>query len=517
LLALVQRIYLFAMRWILIFTVLFTAQVHAQTTVTMVPPNARISMEPPAREFRAAWIATIANIDWPSSSKLTVEEQKREIIYYFDVLKQNNFNAVIVQIRPAADAFYSSPYEPWSRWLTGKQGLAPMPYYDPLKFMIDEAHKRCIEFHAWFNPYRALTQKSKNPNPTDHITRRHPEWFVNYGKSKYFDPGLPQVRSYASKIIMDVVKRYDIDAVHMDDYFYPYRIGKYQFPDYKSYSRYGTSYASRDDWRRSNVNTFVQDLSKEIKKAKPYVKFGISPFGVWRNIAKDSVRGSYTNAGQTNYDDLFADVLLWQENGWIDYLMPQIYWETGHKSADYYTLVRWWDKYSYKRHVYVGHGAYRLGKTKKPAWQNLDELIYQIDQTRRLTNIKGSCFYSAKTFRDNTMGINQRLQERTYRRPALLPPMPWIDASPPKKPSAQMRYGGQGVKLISWQSADQYKEDLQYAVYKMVPYNGSYRKELMAVTRENKFAITKEEPRVQYAVSALDRMHNESALSNRVY
>ena len=265
--------------------------------------------KPPLREFRAAWIATIGNIDWPSKQGLDATVQQQEFISIVETLRANHMNAVIVQIRPSADALYQSPYENWSRYLSGKQGVAPSPYYDPLAFMIEECHKRCLEFHAWFNPYRALVDATKNPNTRDHVTKQHPEWFVNYGGKKYFDPGLPEVRAYFTKIVLDVVKRYDIDAVHFDDYFYPYRIGKLEFPDFNSYRMYGGNFAIKDDWRRDNVNRLIESLSKLIKKEKPYVKFGISPFGVWRNATKDP-DGSLTNGGQTNYDDLFADVIL---------------------------------------------------------------------------------------------------------------------------------------------------------------------------------------------------------------
>ncbi len=465
------------------------------------------------REFRAAWVATVANIDWPSSKNLTTEQQQQEIITLFDVLKQNNFNAVIVQVRPAADAFYNSPFEPWSRYLTGTQGKAPSPYYDPLQFMIAEAHKRCLEFHAWFNPYRALMSTSSNPNPPEHITRTHPEWFVDYGGKRYFNPGLPAVQDYCVKIVTDVVKRYDIDAVHMDDYFYPYRIGKTEFPDGVAFSAYNSKKLSRDDWRRDNVNTLIARLNREIKQLKPFVKFGISPFGVWRNANKDPERGSATKAGQTNYDDLFADVLLWQEKGWIDYLLPQLYWETGHAAADFATLIRWWNKNAFERHMYIGHGIYRLGN-KQPAWQNLNELEHQIAETRRYPNIHGSAFYSAKFLLQNTMGINQMFMGRTYTTPALLPQASWL----PKQQSnlaavrLQISYDHNGAKLLKWTN----ERKQQFAIYEIKNTKDNYSKKLLAVTREDRFVVTKKGGTEEYGVAPLDRLHNEGPISNLV-
>jgi uncharacterized lipoprotein YddW (UPF0748 family) len=280
------------------------------------------SAQAPKREFRAAWIATVANIDWPLKGGLPAEEQRASFIRLLDRMARMRMNAVIVQIRPAADAFYPSDKEPWSRYLTGKQGKPPEPYYDPLQFMIAEAHKRNMEFHAWFNPFRALVGKS-NPNPPEHVTRRHPEWVVSYGGKSYLNPGIPEARAYVTDVILDVVRRYDIDAVHLDDYFYPYRIAGQEFGDAAAFRKYNPEHLSRDDWRRNNVSTFIRELNARIKAEKAYVKLGISPFGVWRNASKDP-RGSATRGGQTNYDDLYADVRLWMEKGWIDYLLPQL-------------------------------------------------------------------------------------------------------------------------------------------------------------------------------------------------
>src|ERR1044071_1815321 len=262
--------------------------------------------QPPKRELRAAWIATVSNIDWPSKPGLPSQQQQQEFIRRLDELRSVGCNAVIVQVRPVSDAFYQSATEPWSRFLTGKAGLPPAPFYDPLHFMITEAHKRNMEFHAWFNPYRVLTDSKKNPNPAGNVSRTHPEWLISYGGKTQLDPGIPEARDYVLDIIMDVVKRYDIDAVHLDDYFYPYRIAGQEFGDAKSYSRYKANFINKDDWRRSNVSTFISALHGRVRNVKPYIKIGVSPFGVWRNASKDP-EGSATRGGQTNYDDLYAD------------------------------------------------------------------------------------------------------------------------------------------------------------------------------------------------------------------
>src|SRR5687767_994564 len=315
----------------------------------------------PKYEFRAAWIATVDNIDWPSRGNFNTEKQKAEYIHLLDMHKRNGLNAVIVQVRPATDAFYPSQYEPWSEWLTGKQGKPPFPYYDPLQFMIEEAHKRGMEFHAWCNPYRAEFAIGKSSIAPDHITRVHPEWFVTYGTTRYFNPGNKEAQEYVVNIIRDIVNRYEVDAIHFDDYFYPYRIAGKEFPDFETYKKFGNG-LSMDDWRRSNVDSIILKLSNAIKEENRYCRFGISPFGVWRNESQDP-QGSATKAGVTNFDDLYADILLWLKNGWIDYVAPQIYWETGHRAAPYEVLVDWWSKHTYGKHCYIGIGIFKAGSS----------------------------------------------------------------------------------------------------------------------------------------------------------
>ncbi|MDB5251692.1 MAG: hypothetical protein JWP27_861 [Flaviaesturariibacter sp.] len=383
-----------------------------------------------AYEFRGVWIATVDNIDWPLRGQWNVDSQKADFIRQLDMHKANGMNAAIVQVRPAADAFYPSPYEPWSQWLTGAQGRPPAPFYDPLAFTIAEAHKRGFEYHAWCNPYRANFSVGKASIAPTHITRLHPEWFLQYGNTLYFDPGNPQARHWVIDVIRDIVSRYDVDAIHMDDYFYPYRIAGKEFPDTASYRKYGHG-MNKDDWRRSNVDTIIVALSRAIKEEKPWVKFGISPFGVWRNKSQDP-EGSPTQAGVTNYDDLYADILLWTRLGWIDYVTPQLYWEMGHPKVAFETLIDWWSKHAYGRHMYIGHGIYRAWETSatSKAWRQKDQLPRQIELLRKYPTVQGSVYFSSRSFEKNPNGWNDSLRNNYYRTPALVPPMPWL----PKKP-----------------------------------------------------------------------------------
>jgi uncharacterized lipoprotein YddW (UPF0748 family) len=386
-----------------------------------------------SREFRAVWVATVNNIDWPSSGNYDPRKQRQEFIELLELHKKNGINAVIVQIRPCADAFYPSPFEPWSEWLTGKQGKPPHPYYDPLQFMIEETHKRGMEFHAWCNPYRAVFDVKKSSIAPTHITRRHPEWFFTYGDKKYFDPGHPKVQEFVVNVIRDVVSRYAVDAIHFDDYFYPYRIEGKELPDEKTYTLYGAG-QERDAWRRSNVDSIIAKLSRVVKSTNSTCRFGISPFGVWRNLSQDS-SGSATQAGQTNYDDLYADILLWLKQGWIDYVIPQLYWEFGHPRAAYEILLDWWNQHTYGKHCYIGLGMYRAGSN--PAWKDKSQLPRQIAALRTMPNIQGMAFFSSASFQANPNNWNDSLQQVIFAQPAVVPSMNWIEASPPAPPGVQ--------------------------------------------------------------------------------
>ena len=372
----------------------------------------------PKPEFRGVWVATVDNIDWPSSKNLSSEAQKNEFIKLLDMHKANGMNAIVMQIRPSTDAFYPSPYEPWSEWLTGTQGLPPSPYYDPLQFMLTETHKRKMEFHAWMNPYRANFNINKASIAATHVTKLYPNWFLTYGDKKYFDPGNKEVQQYVTNVVKDVVSRYAIDAIHFDDYFYPYRITGKEFPDNANYVKYGNG-MTKDDWRRSNTDSIIVMLSRAIKNENPSCQFGISPFGVWRNIDKDSINGSNTKAGQTNYDDLYADILLWLKNDWIDYVAPQLYWEFEHKAAPFQILVDWWNEHTYSKNCYIGLGCYRAGSNT--SWKDKTQLPRMIEALRNKPNINGMIFFSSKSFNKNPNGWNDSLQLNYFKEPAKTP------------------------------------------------------------------------------------------------
>ncbi len=470
----------------------------------------------PKREMRAVWIATIANIDWPSSSNLTSDQQKKEFIELLDLVKAYNMNTVIFQIRPASDAFYASDIEPWSQWLTGKQGKRPDPFYDPLDFAVVECHKRGIDLHVWLNPYRAISDVNVNKSSSEHISNTHPEWFITYGKTKLFDPGLPQTRNYVAKIVSDIVRRYDIDAIHMDDYFYPYRISGVTFPDDKTFSDYpGNFHANeKEDWRRNNVDLIVKQLHDSIKSIKPWVEFGISPFGVWRNIQKDPL-GSNTKAGQTNYDDLYADILKWEYNQWIDYVVPQVYWEIGKEIADYQIIADWWSHHSYGTQLFIGHGLYKLdGEAKEKSWQSADEIINQIKLNRKLKTITGSAFYSVKFLRKNPLNLHEKLEDQLYRYPALVPLNDRIMPVTPSDPiNAQMSIVD-GQLHFNWAKGANTKSFAIYQFTKWQRKNIKNPARIFLTTANNSVSYVLDnstDPRhFRYVVTAISPTNSES-------
>lgn len=475
---------------------------------------------PPKYEFRAAWIATVNNIDWPSKPGLSIDAQKQEAIAMLDMLKQHGINAVIFQGRPASDAFYPSALEPWSRYLTGTPGKDPG--YDPLDFWISECHKRSMEFHLWCNPYR-VAQNVNEPLASNHVAFQHPEWIVKYGGKLYFNPGLPETRDFIAQVIKDVVKRYDVDAIHFDDYFYPYPAAGEPFPDLLTYYQYPGRFAPEqiNDWRRENVDITIQLLSETIKTTKPWVKFGISPFGVWRNKA-DDVRGSMTMAGVTNYDHLYADILKWENNGWIDYNIPQLYWQIGHPSVDFDLLCNWWNTNRSGRALYIGQALYKSDiNSNVPEWRQSDQLTKQIRLTRQIKGIEGSAFYSAKHFRRNPMGFQDSLKTALYAFPAIVPPMKWIDDRPPHKP-VRVRKKGQTIQWKTKSTGDEMNTPVRFVVYKnkkREPFDPDDPRSILVITPSRKIKLeegNKKKERFRFRVSALDRLNNESELSHPV-
>ena len=373
------------------------------SVLCILSANAEIS-------FRGAWIATVANIDWPSKEAVGNDSlQQAEMSWILDSLASIGINAVIFQVRPTADALYESKLEPTSHWLTGKQGDSLR--YDPLAWTIDEAHKRGMEMHVWLNPYRVnLATMDTSLIASDHVWRQHREWFWEYNKQWYFDPGLEVTREWICTVVQDIISRYDVQAIHMDDYFYPYPVGKLELPDKKTFERFPRGFEDIKEWRRDNVNLAIQAISETIHECKENIEFGISPFGVWRNADVDST-GSATKAGITNYDDLYADIRLWIKNGWIDYVLPQLYWEIGKKVADYEILAHWWanEVKGTNCKLYVGMAPYRLEnaspKGKTNAWNTGNEIVRQMQLNRTIPEITGECFYSTRPLLRNPRGV----------------------------------------------------------------------------------------------------------------
>lgn len=356
-------------------------------------------------EVRGAWISTVFNLDWPKT-KTSAEQQKASYIALLDSLQEVGINTVYVQVRPAGDALYPSTMVPWSKVLTGIQGADPG--YDPVAFMVEETHKRNMEFHAWFNPFRANTDILTASLDPSHVALSHPDWIVNTGKQLYINPGIPEARQHIIDTIMEVVNGYDIDGIHLDDYFYP---SNTVFKDDAAYRQYNQgAYANLADWRRGNINAFVQSLGESIHRVKPDVEYGISPFGVWRNQSVDKT-GSDTKAGVTAYDSMYADVRAWIQNGWIDYVAPQIYWSMSNPAADYDKLVDWWagEVQGTGVDLLIGHAPYKLG-TSEIGWQSASEIINQLKYNQNYAEVKGSIFFRAENILSNPLGIKDQLQ-----------------------------------------------------------------------------------------------------------
>ncbi|MFM9825488.1 glycoside hydrolase family 10 protein [Flavobacterium sp.] len=388
--------------------------------------NAQQKESYPKNEFRAVWIATVVNIDWPKSSSDNLEKEKVDFIEILDTYKKLNYNAVIVQIRSVGDAFYPTKLAPWSRYLTGKEGEAPKDNFDILEWMITETHARGFEFHAWLNPYRATFDTKIETLSPHHDYNKYRKWMIRYGekgKEKYYyNPGLPEVQSHLTTIVEEVVKNYDIDAIHFDDYFYPYKVKGKEFNDSVSFKKYGNG-LSLADWRRSNVNSFVKNIYFSIKNIKPWVQFGISPFGVWRNKSVDP-KGSDTESGQTNYDDLYADPLAWMQGKYIDYMLPQLYWSIEHPKASYSKLLKWWAENTTNSNLYIGNSTYKIRTDSDKKWNDPMEIPNQIDLTRTYKNVQGNAFFSAKGFVNTNQDVTQILKEKQYKHPALPYPVP---------------------------------------------------------------------------------------------
>ena len=488
--------------------------------------------QPPKREFRAAWVATVANIDWPSSKNLTASQQQAEFIAILNSHQQAGLNAVVVQVRSVCDALYQSPLEPWAEVLTGRQGQGPG--YDVLAFMLLECHKRGMEFHAWFNPYRAVSNVQTAVLDPTHVVRRKPEWLLAQGTLRILNPALPDVRNYVTGVIMDVVRRYDIDGVHFDDYFYPYppSTGTAPFNDDSTFVRHNRGFTNRADWRRDNVNLLVQQVSDSIRAVKPWVKFGVSPFGIWQNKTTAQPNGSATN-GLQGYNDIYADSRKWIQSGWLDYIAPQLYWHIGNPAADYGLLIPWWDgvmKAANGRHLYIGQAAYRVGGSGEPAgWQQRNQIPTQLRLNRQTSTIQGSIFYNTTTFRNNPLGLRDSVRTNFYARPALLPAMPWKPSFSPPTPTELTTIPSGTTMALRWKvftgtTAPGFPSPVsQFVIYRFegnAVGDRSTAQFIRAITPDatSNFTDTDLKPgqMYTYVVTTLDRLHNESTPSNPV-
>lgn len=465
----------------------------------------------PKREFRGAWIQAVNG----QFRGIPTEKLKQTLIDQLNSLQGAGINAIIFQVRPEADALYASQLEPWSRFLTGVQGQAPSPYWDPMQFMIDECHKRGMEFHAWINPYRVKTSLKSELSP-NHLYNIHPEWFVTYNNQLFFDPALPESRRHICMVVADIVSRYDVDAIHMDDYFYPYPAKGMDFPDDASFARYGGGFTNRADWRRSNVNILIQKIHETIRGLKPWVKFGISPFGIYRN-EKNGPLGSKTN-GLQNYDDLYADVLLWARNGWVDYNIPQIYWQIGHPAADYETLVKWWAKNTENRPLFIGQSVMNTIQNADPKNPSMNQLPRKMALERAYQTIGGSCQWPASAVVENAGKYRDALVQEYHKYPALVPVFDFMDDKAPGKVRKVKKVWTEDGYMLFWtppKAKDEMDRAVQYVVYRFgdkEKVNIDDASHIVAVTRNNFYKLPYKDGKnkYRYVVTALDRLHNES-------
>lgn len=463
----------------------------------------------PKREFRGAWLHVIGQSQWQNKS---TEQAKAYIRDQFQRLQDAGVNAVIFQVRPTADAVYKSELEPWSSWLTGKRGKAPSPMWDPMEYAIAEAHKRGMEFHAWLNPYR-VTSTAKEVLPADHISNRHPERFFRYNGQILFNPAYQENRDYICEVVTDIVKRYDVDGIHIDDYFYPYPAAGQALPDDESYARFGNG-MSRGDWRRHNVDLLIEQMHRIIKNQKPWVRFGISPFGIWRN-KKNDPRGSLSN-GLQNYDDLYADILLWTEKKWVDYIVPQLYWNLDTKAAPSRTLAKWWSDNANGVDVYSGWDVKRTMDVADSAAGDRNELATKVGLSRSLPGLKGNVWWHGYWVTGNYKGVADSLALKHQSTIALPPAYGNRSVAPHAVESLKLTGSGQKA-ILEWKAPARGHKASEHDVVKYVVYEfceGDAQdiedpQAIIAVTPETRLEVVPQRG-ITYAVTALDRMNRES-------
>ncbi len=420
--------------------------------VNSVPPPHPVILPPPViRQFRGEWIATVANSDWPSKPGLPVAQQKQELLNILNTAQKDYLNTIVLQVRPASDALYASTFEPWSYFLTGKQGEPPIPFYDPLEFAIHEAHKRGLALQAWFNPFRAYFPGEKGGPASNSVIEEHPDWIVHYGNQTWLNPGLPAVQKYVLKVMLDVVKRYNLDGIQIDDYFYPYpieeRSGYLHFDDDAAYHRYLHLGGKLDlgDWRRENINHFIHDLYDEVKAVKPYVLVGISPFGIWRPGHPSTIKG------YDAYSRIYCDSRLWLHRGWLDYLAPQLYWKISQPAQSFPVLLNWWLKQNLKnRHIWPGlFSDLVTGSGHRGPWPS-QEITDQIAITQTFHDARGACLFSSSSL-EQSRNLSDALR-KLYSGPALPPSSPWLGAIAPKMPILMVGKTLAGSETAVWKS-----------------------------------------------------------------
>ncbi|GAB3180242.1 glycoside hydrolase family 10 protein [Telluribacter humicola] len=471
---------------------------------------------PPKREFRAVWIATVDNIDWPSRKNMQPDEQRREFAELLDFHRQNGINSVFVQVRAAGDAFYAKSPEPWSEWLTGQQGRAPEPFYDPLEYMIETSHRRGLEFHAWLNLNRLVHKSSTSVSPQN-LSYTKPGWILSYDGYKLFNFGLPEVRQFITDMTVNIAKNYDVDGIHFDDYFYPYAVRGQTLQDDETYKKYGQGFFNKADWRRHNVDLLIKQIHDALMEVNPRLKFGISPFGVWRN-RNATPDGSETYGGLTSYDDLFADTRKWIKEGWIDYVAPQVYFSSGFNKVPYRNLVDWWSNNRFERHLYIGQGAYRAGyKDLDKTWANPREIPNQVRYLRQ-HGAEGSIYFSSRSMKANSLGFVDSLRNDLYRYPALIPTMPWKDNTPPLSPqNLKATVHPRGIELF-WEApepAEDGDKAWYYVIYRFDPEHTPSARDPRRIVGlchvGERFLDTTAMPGKRYAyyITAVDRLHNE--------
>ena len=464
----------------------------------------------PKREFRGAWIQII-NGQFQGMSR---QQMQSNLINQLNMMQRCGVNVIMFQVRGEADALYESRYEPWSRFLTGQQGKAPEQRWDPLAWMVQQCHQRGMEIHAWINPFRAKT-KGTTLLANTHYAVRHPERCFSYDGLLIMDPALQENRTYICRVASDIVRRYDVDGLHIDDYFYPYPTAG-AIPDDASYARFGNGMTDRAEWRRQNVNRFIAELHDSLRAVKPWVKFGVSPFGIYRNQSSDPL-GSATN-GLQNYDDLYADVLLWARKGWIDYNIPQVYWQIGHPAADYETLVKWWAKHTENRPLFIGQSVMNTVQNADPKNPSVNQLPRKMALQRAYQTIGGSCQWPASAVVENAGKYRDALVAEYHKYPALPPVFDFMDNEAPDKVRKVKPVWTADGYILFW-TAPKFKDEMnrpvQYVVYRF----GSKEKvdiddpsHIVAVTRNTFYKLPYEDGKTKYryVVTALDRLHNES-------